>query len=152
MMRTSLDQALVTAAMKRLRHCRSCCWYAVAGRLRRPARAPSPIRASCLRTLPAWRRSTEPEFAPDGESLVYTVTAANLAEDKAQSDLWRVGFDGSRSHALTRRRTAASGAAQWSADGQALAFLSDRKQAGEDEEDATTQVWMMPAAGRKRVA
>ena len=29
----------------------------------------------------------EPAFAPDGESIVYTVTVTNAAEDKQQSDL-----------------------------------------------------------------
>ena len=36
----------------------------------------------------------EPAFAPDGESIVYTVTVTNATEDKQQSDLWRVGYDG----------------------------------------------------------
>ncbi|MGH8060646.1 MAG: prolyl oligopeptidase family serine peptidase [Pseudoxanthomonas sp.] len=92
---------------------------------------------------------TEPEFAPDGDSLVYTVTTANLQEDKAQSDLWRVRFDGSQRTQLTRTPDSNEWRAQWSADGKSLAFLSDRKQVGEDEEDATTQVWTMPAAGGK---
>ena len=92
---------------------------------------------------------TEPEFAPDGDNLVYTVTTANLQEDKAQSDLWRVRFDGSQRAQLTRTPDSNEWRAQWSADGKSLAFLSDRKQAGEDEEDATTQVWTMPAAGGK---
>lgn len=92
---------------------------------------------------------TEPDFAPDGEHLVYTVTTANLAEDKAQSDLWRVGYGGGGRRQLTDTPDSNEWRAQWSADGKSLAFLSDRKQAGEDEEDATTQVWTMPAAGGK---
>lgn len=92
---------------------------------------------------------TEPEFAPDGDSLVYTVTTANLQEDKAQSDLWRVHFDGSQRTQLTRTPHSNEWRAQWSVDGKSLAFLSDRKQAGEDKDDATTQVWTMPAASGK---
>ena len=92
---------------------------------------------------------TEPEFAPDGDSLVYAVTTANLREDQAQSDLWRVRFDGSQRTQLTRTPDSNEWRAQWSADGKSLAFLSDRKQAGENEDDATAQVWTMPAVGGK---
>ncbi|HYM86512.1 MAG TPA: S9 family peptidase, partial [Pseudoxanthomonas sp.] len=90
---------------------------------------------------------TEPEFAPDGNAVVYTVTTANLAEDKAQSDLWRVGFDGSGRRQLTQTQDHSEWRAQWSGDGERLAFLSDRRQTDEEEEDATTQVWVMPATG-----
>jgi dipeptidyl aminopeptidase/acylaminoacyl peptidase len=92
---------------------------------------------------------SEPEFAPDGRSLVYTVSTANLAGDKTQSDLWRVGYDGGDRRQLTDTPDSNEWRAQWSADGKSLAFLSDRKRKGEDDEDATTQVWTMPAAGGK---
>lgn len=92
---------------------------------------------------------TEPDFAPDGGHLVYTVSTANLAGDKTQSDLWRVGYDGDDRRQLTDTPDSNEWRAQWSADGKSLAFLSDRKRKGEDEEDATTQVWTMPAAGGK---
>lgn len=92
---------------------------------------------------------SEPAFAPDGDSLVYTVTTANLQEDKAQSDLWRVRFDGSQRTRLTHTPDSSEWRGQWSADGKSLAFLSDRKHGGEDEEDANTQVWTMPASGGK---
>jgi len=44
----------------------------------------------------------EPAFAPDGKSIVYTVTVTNAAEDKQQSDLWRVGYDGGEARVLTQ--------------------------------------------------
>ena len=85
---------------------------------------------------------TEPQFAPDGNSIVYTVSTVNTAADKSQSDLWRVRFDGSERVQLTHTPDSDEWRPQWSADGQWLAFLSDR---GGDE--ATTQVWVMPARG-----
>ena len=89
----------------------------------------------------------EPAFAPGGGTLVYTVTTANLAADKSQSDLWRVGFDGTGRTALTQTPDSSEWRGQWSSDARRVAFLSDRKQAGEEQEDATTQVWMIAAAG-----
>ncbi|NDK39841.1 S9 family peptidase [Pseudoxanthomonas gei] len=89
----------------------------------------------------------EPRFAPDGNALAYTVTSANLDEDKSQSDLWRVGFDGSARRPLTRTPDSSEWRPQWSGDGKRIAFLSDRVYAGEDKDDAETQVWVMPAGG-----
>jgi len=84
----------------------------------------------------------QPAFAPDGQSIVYTVTVTNAAEDRQQSDLWRVGYDGGERTQLTNTPKNDEWAPAWSPDGRWLAFLSDR---GDD--DAQTQVWAMPAGG-----
>ncbi len=84
----------------------------------------------------------EPAFAPDGESIVYTVTVTNSTEDKQQSDLWRVGYDGRDRMQVTSTPKHDESAPAWSPDGRWLAFLSDR-----GDEDAQTQVWAMPAGG-----
>ncbi|RZA37200.1 MAG: S9 family peptidase, partial [Lysobacteraceae bacterium] len=89
----------------------------------------------------------EPVFSPDGNTVLHVVTTANLDTDESQSDLWRVGFDGGERLQLTRTPDSSEWRAQWSPDGQRIAFLSDRKRDGEDDEDATTQVWVMPATG-----
>jgi dipeptidyl aminopeptidase/acylaminoacyl peptidase len=83
----------------------------------------------------------EPVFAPDGGTVVYTVETSNLAEDRKQTDLWRVGYDGSDRTQLTATPKASEWAPAWSPDGRWLGFLADRGDA-----DATTQVWVMPAA------
>jgi dipeptidyl aminopeptidase/acylaminoacyl peptidase len=83
-----------------------------------------------------------PAFAPDGESIVYTVTVTNATEDKQQSDLWRVGYDGRDRTQVTSTPKHDEWAPAWSPDGRWLAFLSDR---GDD--DTQTQVWAMPAGG-----
>ena len=85
---------------------------------------------------------SEPAFAPGGESLAYTVTVANVAEDRQQSDLWRVGYDGRERTQLTDTPKHDEWAPAWSPDGRWLAFLSDR-----GDEDAQTQVWVLPAGG-----
>ena len=33
---------------------------------------------------------SEPALSPDGDTIAYSVTTANLEADKKQSDLWRV--------------------------------------------------------------
>lgn len=91
---------------------------------------------------------TEPDLSADGNTVVYTVTTANLEEDASQSDLWRVDHDGSDRTQLTHTPDSSEWRPQWSADGRWIAFLSDRKLDPKDEdEDATTQVWLMPATG-----
>jgi dipeptidyl aminopeptidase/acylaminoacyl peptidase len=84
---------------------------------------------------------SEPAFAPRGDAVIYTVTTHNLDSDAQVSDLWRVDWRGGAPVQLTRTPFASEWQPQWRADGQAIAFLSDR---GKDE---TTQVWLLPADG-----
>jgi dipeptidyl aminopeptidase/acylaminoacyl peptidase len=85
---------------------------------------------------------SEPEFSPGGDYVAYTVTTTHLGADKQQSDLWRVRFDGRERVQLTQTPENDEWRPSWSPDGGSLAFLSDR-----GGEDATTQVWVMPALG-----
>jgi dipeptidyl aminopeptidase/acylaminoacyl peptidase len=100
----------------------------------------------------------EPDLSPDGSTLVYSVGTINAKEDLAQTDLWRVGYDGKGRKRLTRTPRHGESRPQWSPDGRSIAFLSDappppRKpnpgRGGDDraEDDARSQVWLMPSAG-----
>ncbi|MGO4502635.1 MULTISPECIES: S9 family peptidase [unclassified Dyella] len=91
---------------------------------------------------------SEPALSRDGESIVYTVSKANLERDEPQSDLWRVRYDGTGRVQLTHTPDSSESRPQWSADGKLIAFLADRKLDGEASDDDTkTQVWVMPADG-----
>ncbi len=123
--------------------------FAASHALAAPAPAPDRFLPSDLARL---ADVTEPAFAPDGESIAYTVTTANTKSDQPQSDLWRVRYDGSERVQLTHTPDSSAWRPQWSRDGQSLAFLSDRKDASAQadaakDDDTKTQVWMMPARG-----
>lgn len=90
----------------------------------------------------------EPMLSADGKFVVYTVTTADPEADRAQSDLWRVRFDGAGRVQLTQTADSNESRPQWSGDSRQLAFLSDRPRDGDEtKDDATTQVWVMPSDG-----
>ncbi|HEY0502544.1 MAG TPA: S9 family peptidase [Lysobacter sp.] len=97
-----------------------------------------------------------PDLSPDGEALVYAVATVNADEDLAQSDLWRVAYDGSKRMQLTRTSKHSESRPQWSPDGGSIAFLSDAPAAAKtkpgnsgekDDEEEIAQVWLLPANG-----
>jgi dipeptidyl aminopeptidase/acylaminoacyl peptidase len=84
----------------------------------------------------------DPQLSPDGSWIAYVVEGADLATDKATSDIWMTSWDGTRQVRLT------SSAAQdthprFSPDGRLLAFLSDRGK----EDDELAQVWVLDLLG-----
>ena len=92
---------------------------------------------------------SEPDFSPGGAVLVYTASSANIRADLAQSDLWRVGYDGEGRQQLTHTPEDSEWRPKWSPDGKSIAFLSDAKADGTGDAEATTQLWLMPADGGK---
>jgi dipeptidyl aminopeptidase/acylaminoacyl peptidase len=99
---------------------------------------------------------TEPALSPDGSVLAYVVTTSDVEADAAQSDLWRVDYDGTGRKRLTDTSGSSESTPRWSPDGARLAFLSDAPcpamkriaKAEQDEEAATAvQVWLVKASG-----
>lgn len=86
------------------------------------------------------RNVSDPVFAPDGNTLVYSVGEIDPVRDEQSSDLWTVPLAGGAPQRLTRTPHN-----EWqpvyAADGRSLYFLSD---AGAG---AVTQVWQMPVGG-----
>lgn len=102
------------------------------------AAAGGPFRLADLHRL---ADVAEPVFAPDGASLVYSLTTDNLDADRQVSDLWRVDWKAGRARQLTRTPRASEWAPSFSADGRWLAFLSD------GDGDSDVQLWRMPGKG-----
>jgi len=87
------------------------------------------------------RTVSDPQISPDGAWVAYTVSAADTAEDKANSDIWMVSWDGTRQVRLTSSK-ANERAPRWSPDGRYLGFLSERDDAREVE-----QLWLLDRTG-----
>jgi dipeptidyl aminopeptidase/acylaminoacyl peptidase len=87
------------------------------------------------------RTVSDPQISPDGAWVAYTVSAVDTAEDKANSDIWMVSWDGRREVRLTSSK-ANEHAPRWSPDGRYLGFLSERDDAREVE-----QLWLLDRTG-----
>ena len=72
----------------------------------------------------------DPQIAPDGERILYTLGQLNHESKKPSAQLWLCNRDGSLARQLTHSGDA-NGGGRWSRDGQQIAFVSDRvKKAG----------------------
>src|SRR5580704_15912009 len=77
--------------------------------------------------------TVDPQISPDGKRIVYVRQSANLMEDKRESNLWIVNFDGSDDRALTANHESDI-SPRWSPDGTRIAYLSDA--------DGKTQIYI----------
>jgi dipeptidyl aminopeptidase/acylaminoacyl peptidase len=89
-----------------------------------------------------WRlkRLGDPAIAPDGRMAVVPVTTYDIAENKANTDLWLVPTKPGRARQLTSGDASDTSPA-WSPDGQLIAFVSKR---GDDEQ---AQLYVIPVDG-----
>jgi dipeptidyl aminopeptidase/acylaminoacyl peptidase len=98
-------------------------------------------RKLTLDDLYRFRDVSGPELSPDGQWVAYTVSTADTARDRSDSDVWMTSWDGRRSLRLTTSKQSES-SPRWSPDGRYLAFLSSR----EDSREAA-QVWLLDRSG-----
>ena len=87
---------------------------------------------------------SDPRLSPEGDWVAYVVSAADVSQDKHQSDIWMVSWDGERRLQLTHTEASES-QPRFSPDGRYLAFLSSRKSGA--EEDEKSQIWLLDRAG-----
>jgi dipeptidyl aminopeptidase/acylaminoacyl peptidase len=88
-----------------------------------------------------FERVGPPVVSPDGDWVAYTVSQIDTKEDKGQTHLWMVKWDGSAHVQLTFGKEGAS-APRFSPDGKYITFLSSRPGAAKG-----TQVWGMDRRG-----
>jgi dipeptidyl aminopeptidase/acylaminoacyl peptidase len=85
-------------------------------------------------------RVSEPAMAPDGKTVVFTLRETDMSANRGRQDLWALDF--ATKGATPRRLTSHpenDNAAEWSADGRYIYFLSARS--------GSTQVWRLAASG-----
>jgi len=114
----------------------SLCLAAVPGGGATPRRAITPDDIARILTV------TSPDIAPDGNWVAYTVGGTDLATDKPTSHIWMTSWDGTRSVQLTGRPKESESRPRFSPDGRAIAFISGRGEAHDDD-----QLWVLDRAG-----
>ena len=108
------------------------------------AQAPAPAslaasRAFSLDDVLRVRAVADPQLAPDGSWVAYTVTSADTAQDKNTTAVWMTSWDGARTVRLTTSKQGEN-TPRWSPDRRWLAFLSSR-------DDEHTQLWLLDRQG-----
>ncbi len=94
-----------------------------------------------LDDLARLQRVGAPTVSPDGQWVIYTVSQIDAKEDKGQSHLWMVKWDGSVQLQLTYGKEGAS-SPKFSPDGKYISFLSSRPGPAKGD-----QVWVMDRRG-----
>jgi dipeptidyl aminopeptidase/acylaminoacyl peptidase len=98
-------------------------------------------RAITLDDLARIERVGSPALSPDGEWVVYTVSTTDTKEDKNDTHLWMVKWDGSAHIQLTYGKEGAS-EPRFSPDGKYISFMSSRPGPAKG-----SQVWVMDRRG-----
>ena len=123
--------------------CLVLCLLAVASTsaLQTPAAGAPKKRDINLDDLARFQRVGSPVVSPDGEWVAYTVSQIDAKEDKGQSHLWMVKWDGSVRLQLTNGKEGAS-SPRFSPDGRYISFLSSRPGPAKG-----SQVWVLDRRG-----
>ena len=82
----------------------------------------------------------DPQISPDGKWVAYTVTVADSARDKNDTDVWMASWDGKENIRITSTKDGES-SPRWSPDGRYLSFISSR------DGGKGGQVWLLDRRG-----
>ena len=94
-----------------------------------------------LDDLSRLREVRDPQVSPDGQWVAYVVSTVDVKEDKTNSHIWVVSFDGKVNRQMTSSQESEA-SPRWSPDGKYLAFTSSRAGAAKG-----SQVWLLDRSG-----
>lgn len=105
-----------------------------------PVLASEPHRAFTAHDLVMMDRVSDPQLAPDGKTLVFSVRETDYAANKGVSGIWKQSLTSPQPQPqrLTARGSSAM-SPRWSADGKSIFFISTRS--------GSAQVWRLPMSG-----
>src|SRR5258706_80961 len=94
-----------------------------------------------LDDLARLREVRDAQVSPDGQWVAYVVAAIDAKEDKGNTHIWMVGYDGKNDRRITFS-TDSESAPRWSPDGKFLSFTSSRPGKAKGN-----QLWLMDRGG-----